>query len=656
MNVTDDIIEPHPLVGLREVLIPVAGRLDPPERLSVTEWADRYRVLSSDQSAEPGRWRTSRTPYLMEIQDCFSDYRVRSIVVVASARVGKSECMKNMVLYALDRMPAPILYVLPVEADALDEANSALRKSIEQCPRTAAYILQHPFVVGSVIHLAPPRKIRMAWAKAARTMVRVTVRFVFFDEVDNCEKAAGTLGDTFTLAEQRTTTYGHRGKTVAVSTPSTPEGSAWREYLASDQRQYYVPCPFCGHYQVLAFPRLTWPKDRTAAEIARGELAWYPCEACEERIGEDRRMWMIRRGFWLPKGRRPTQPLPLDNPAAVADASRSDRRKWRPEVAGPIPLTRRVGFHLWAAYSPFVSFGAIAQQFLDSKGDPEKMRIFCNAVLGEPFTDKADDVAEDDLRKLAEGGLPRGVLPPEAMAVGVGADVQSDHCYYTVRAYGSRRRSWTIAEGTTETLDELYEVASSWWERPGMDPLRARFLAVDSGHRTDEIYEFARRYTGVYPVKGVPRATAQVRPSRIEYTFRGKVRPDSMTIYLVDVGYWKDALYRMARVPPGEPGHWRLHADISEEYLRQVTAEQKVWLTTRKRGRVERQQVWVPKRAGAANHWLDTEVYVMALAELLGLTRLTDPGQAPPPESPRPAYGRGPLGWRPRITRSTPNG
>ena len=44
--------------------------LSPEPTLCVSAWADTYRFLSNTASSEPGRWRTSRTPYLREIMDC----------------------------------------------------------------------------------------------------------------------------------------------------------------------------------------------------------------------------------------------------------------------------------------------------------------------------------------------------------------------------------------------------------------------------------------------------------------------------------------------------------------------------------------------------------------------------------------------------------
>ena len=46
--------------------------IEPEKELTVSQWADEYRMLSSKASSEPGRFRTSRTPYLKEPMDCLS--------------------------------------------------------------------------------------------------------------------------------------------------------------------------------------------------------------------------------------------------------------------------------------------------------------------------------------------------------------------------------------------------------------------------------------------------------------------------------------------------------------------------------------------------------------------------------------------------------
>jgi phage terminase large subunit GpA-like protein len=67
--------------------------LRPDPLLTVSEWADRYRVLSQRASSEPGRWRTERTPYLREIMDCLSPASpVQRVALMKGAQIGGTEC------------------------------------------------------------------------------------------------------------------------------------------------------------------------------------------------------------------------------------------------------------------------------------------------------------------------------------------------------------------------------------------------------------------------------------------------------------------------------------------------------------------------------------------------------------------------------------
>jgi phage terminase large subunit GpA-like protein len=79
----------------------------PPEDLTVSEWADRHRVVSARKgNPEPGPWRTSRTPYLREIMDAAGDPDVEFIAVVKPAQVGGSEgAIRNPLGYWIDQDP-----------------------------------------------------------------------------------------------------------------------------------------------------------------------------------------------------------------------------------------------------------------------------------------------------------------------------------------------------------------------------------------------------------------------------------------------------------------------------------------------------------------------------------------------------------------------
>src|SRR5690554_854288 len=97
----------------------IKGFLDglrPEPRLTVSQWADKFRVLSTVSTAEPGIWRTTRTPYLKEIMDKLSvSDPVQEVIVMKGAQVGLTEAGNNWIGYTIDVSPCPFLAVQPTK-------------------------------------------------------------------------------------------------------------------------------------------------------------------------------------------------------------------------------------------------------------------------------------------------------------------------------------------------------------------------------------------------------------------------------------------------------------------------------------------------------------------------------------------------------------
>ena len=107
----------------------------PPEPLTVSQWAERYRVLSRESAAEAGPWRNARTPYLVDIMDAFNDPRIREISVVAPSQVGKSEAQLNAIGYIIDQDPASTIYIQPNLDDAKKFSRTRIAPMLRDSPR-----------------------------------------------------------------------------------------------------------------------------------------------------------------------------------------------------------------------------------------------------------------------------------------------------------------------------------------------------------------------------------------------------------------------------------------------------------------------------------------------------------------------------------------
>ena len=92
----------------------IFATLKPPPNISLSEWADKYRYLSAKSSAEPGRWNTSRTPYLREVMDAITDIQTEKVVFMSCAQVGKTDgLILNTIGYYIHYDPASIIVMQP---------------------------------------------------------------------------------------------------------------------------------------------------------------------------------------------------------------------------------------------------------------------------------------------------------------------------------------------------------------------------------------------------------------------------------------------------------------------------------------------------------------------------------------------------------------
>ena len=628
-------------VRLPDDVVPIVRpTLEPPPRLLPSQWAAANRDLPEDLAAEPGRWRNERTPYLAEVMDAFADREVSRITFVKSGQVGGTEAANNMILWAMDVQPGIILYVLPTEEDAADECTGRLATMIASCRRMDRYITHDGWATRHQISLRGKRKIKMAWAAAPRTLVRRAVRYVMIDELDNCEQAAGRLGSHLGLAAERTTTYGEAAKIVTVTTPSLPEAGAWRAWMESDRRQYYVPCPHCGTYQILIFEQIRYPEKRTPDEIEALNLARYACAGCEREIKPDRRQWMVIRGLWLPHGVTPISALPLDDAEAIKRAALFTREQWRPDTNGSWPTTRRRGYHIWSAYSPWRTWSMIAAEYLRTKDEDERRQVFVNSWLGEPYLNAVETTDIEVLRDKRLHGQPRDLVPSWAKRLMIGVDTQDEYLVYELRAWGENAQSTLIREGDLDDFAELEQLMYAAYDTESGSKMRVSWVAIDlAGHRTEEVYTFARTHQGVMPVRGMTPYAGDywiVKPATVDYTPRGRRSPWTLRIWHVNVNYWKDTLHRFMARASGERGHWGLHRETSDAYLDQITAEHQTWEIGRT-GRKHR--VWRPKSQNRRTDFLDATIYGMAIAWFRGFLDMGR--EAPPPATVKGHRGGG---------------
>ncbi|SEL47048.1 phage terminase large subunit family protein [Jannaschia helgolandensis] len=595
--------------GAGEILRAWGNGLRPDPDLTVSEWADRHRMLSGRASAEPGRYRTVRTPYMREIMDRLSPGDpTQRVVFMKAAQVGATEAGNNWIGFAIHQAPGPMLAVQPTvelakrnsrqRIDPLIDESPELRERVKPARSRDAgnTMLSKEFAGGILI---------MTGANSAVGLRSTPARYIFLDEVDAYPASADEEGDPVTLAEARSLTFAHRRKVLLVSTPTIRGLSRIeREYEASDQRRFFVPCPHCGAMQWLKFDRLRWQKGRP-------ETAEYHCEGCDAAIAEHHKTAMLEGG------------------------------EWRATATSADPTT--VGYHLSALCSPigWLSWERIVRAWDAAQGSDEAIKAFRNTILGETWVETGEAPDWQRLYDRRERWTS-GMVPAGGLFLTAGADVQKDRIEVDVWAWGRGLESWlvdhVVIEGGPDRHDawsELTALLDRTWPHERGAHLRIARLAIDTGYEAPAVYSWSRAqgFAQVAPVKGVEgfnRSSPVSGPTFVDATEGGKRLRRGARLWTVAVSTFKAETYRFLRLarpteeeladgaafPPGSVHlpHW-----VENEWLKQFVAEQLVTVRT-KRGfaRLE----WQKLRE--RNEALDCRVYARAAAWIAGADRWPD--------------------------------
>lgn len=482
----------------------------PPERLTVDQWADRFRTVFKPSPRE-GPWDTDFVPYLREPMRRFTDPLTSTVVLMFGPQSSKTELLLNVLGWIVDCQPDDSMYILPTAEMVQEFVKTRVQPMLRENPRLARHLsLNRHDTKLQAVHL-PEMNLFGVGSNSAGKLSNKPIRYLLCDEVDKYPQELGGRGGTeaaaLDLAKQRTDAFGWMAKIVEASTPSDEGVGISREYGGSDQAEYFVPCPLCGVYQTLRFAHapgqggVRWDGG-TGREMNDRELAahadkvrataWYECAACEGRVESAMKPLMLLAGVWCRPhlGQRVVQTNPerfaawlretagaglrgfgdsgLIDGLERAAAEKKGRKTGRGEPnwwvrLEPREIERSVrGFRMGQLYSPFKTFGDAAVEFVLLRGEPN--RKFVNGVLGEPWKQSGQRTEEHELAAViaaGRGGVEAGgrwrysvgQLPgaegddPGPLVVACSIDVQAESVWYVVRAFGERERSWLVEWG-----------------------------------------------------------------------------------------------------------------------------------------------------------------------------------------------------------------
>lgn len=578
----------------------------PPEDLTVSQWAAKYRVLSRESSAEAGPWRNERTPYMVEPMDAITDPAVRHITVVASSQVGKSELELNAIGYIIDQDPGSILYIQPTIDDAKkfsrlriapmlrDSSRLRVKVSDVKSRDSGNTILQKTF---------PGGMLTIVGSQSPSALASTPARYIIGDERDRWALSAGTEGDPWALAEARTTTY-YNAKLIDVSTPTIKGLSPIEKSFSEGTRERWCSqCPHCGEWHNIVFDDIKFDfetvKTGRIEDYVINSVSW-ACPSCGCLSSEAE--MRAQPAKWI-----------AENPAALQRGHRS--------------------FWLNAFASPWKSWQAIVYSFLVARKDPQELKTVYNTLLGELWEDRGDLADEDEMlaRREDYGTRPDGTpveLPEGVLVLTCGVDTQDDRLEYEVVGWGHYGESWGIKKGIImgdpnddEVWLRLDDAVGHVYKFENGRGLTVSMTFVDSGgHKTQSVYKHCRERQGrrVFAIKGqggdgVPFTRP---PSKVKIVVSGRAIGQAW-LYNLGVDAGKADIMGALKVQKAGPKycHFPHGADRGYDaaYFNGLMSERMTMKTTNGRTR----WVWEKLVGHERNEPLDCRNYAMAALRVL---------------------------------------
>lgn len=565
-----------------------ARTVAPRRPITVSQWADAHRVLSSKGSAMPGRWVTDRNPPLREPMDAMSARSaVQDVVLKFPIQYGKTEVAINALGYMMTEDPGPIMVALPGEVSMNKWVAQKLNPMIEECP-----VVQQALTSVASRDASNTRTFKdfaggqlyMEHAGTPSRLKSTTVKTLLVDEVDEFAANLTSGDDPMDMLLGRTSAFPASHRHLFISTPQI-KGISRIDALFedSDQRHYHVPCPHCGHMQPLLWKGLHWNEGCTTA--------WYTCCECGSMIEEHHKSAMIAAGRWV-----------AHNPEHASHG-------------------RKRGYTINALYYAFglgPRWHDLAAMWLAAQNDPAKLKTFINDRLAESWEDSASrNVKVDSLRDRAEPYRLRQV-PAGALVCTAGVDTQDDRLEVQIVAWGQGMDFWVVDyvvlrgdPAEAAVWDALTELLNSPLQHTSGASLHVEAVAIDmGGHKTEDVKHYGRQRRVRRPmvVHGAIARNAPVlgKGKLSDINWSGRTDKRGVVVYQVGTIDAKDWLYgRLRADAEREPDKRRCHfsADLDEAYYRGLTSE----IYDPRSGR------YVKKR-GARNEMLDTFVYALAAA------------------------------------------
>ena len=656
----------------------VATLLEPSPRIEPDEWARQNRVYPPSAGL-PGPRDPALTPYTIPFARAVASRLYKRCVLAICAQAGKSDTLMDIIGHHFDQHPAPMIYVGPSKQFLTEQWEPRIMGDLlDQAPSIRAKVARGKRMT-KTRKLIAGQPLRLAHAGSSTALKSDPMSIALTDEADELMRNVKGQGDPITLIDRRGETHADFTHAI-VSTPSQGPKEAvvdpksglefwsvqdaddlnskvWALWQEGTRHHWAWRCPECEEWFIPRFSCLhVEDKDGRSVSLEK------PKGVSPSLAGKTAHLICPRNGCVIREGVEGATKADMNETGVYVAPG-----QWIDEdgvVYGDPPESSTISFWVSGLASPFVSWADRAESYVKAflSGDQEEVRAITNGGFGELWAPSGGDVPEwEEVKRLRLPYQP-GDIPEGVVFLTVGVDVQKNRLVYVIRGWGARQESWLIAAdelwGPTEELDvwgDLDEVLDAQY---GGLPIARMF--VDAGFRPGKkdavpehrVYEFARRRgRAVYATKGFENRPLPLTVNRIDVKPAGGKSPYGLDLVRLSTDFFKTWVHERLRWPEDQPGGWHLHAEVTDDYCKQIVSEARV---RKPKGNGFQ---WVVKYRN--NHFLDAEALAYAAAYMLGAPRLKDDARRPSARVPAPKRARPEEEDRepqqePRETKSAP--
>lgn len=488
--------------SLEELIVEAAEAVRPPERLTVSQAAERYRVLNNP-GAYVGPWLNETTPYLVEPMDVLTSMDYTGMCFVGPAQTGKTDMVVNWIGYSAKCDPADMMVIQTAQNTARDFSMRRIDRLHRHSPEIGELLVKRRDADNTFDkHYKSGMMLTLAWPSINELSGRPIPR-LWLTDYDRMDMDVDGEGAPFDLARKRATTFRSHGMCAVESSPgfvvenpkwvrgsrhqAPPTSGVLAIYNRGDRRRWYWQCVVCNNWFEPAFSLLSWPDSEDIMESA--EMATCKCPHCDIDYSHDPvddlpgKFELNKKGVWVP-----------DNCTIDQDGV----------IHGTPPRSSIASFWMKGVAAAFSDWKGLVFNYLsalreyEDSGSEEALKTTVNTDQGEPYIPKSlsSNRLPEELKARARGDF-LGVVHSAVRFLIATVDVQKSKFVVQVHGVADNRDIHIVDRFDIRKSDRKDEDGDTLWVKPGSHPEDWKLLARDVMNRSYPLADGSQRAMGI---------------------------------------------------------------------------------------------------------------------------------------------------------------